>query len=111
MKSRSEFLEAFKQVLDQSISDPQLNGEQLAAALGMSRMHLHRHLQRYVGCSAREAILRERIKRARVLLMQEKYTVVSIATMLGFSDPAYFSRVFRQVCGLSPLQYRQQEEE
>lgn len=111
MQARSEFIQQFIITLNKQLPDPELNGASLADELAMSRMHLHRHLQRYYGKSAREVILRARMKRAKQLLRDKNLTIKHIAKNTGYSDPAYFSRVFRREAGCSPRQYRETEEE
>lgn len=111
MQARSEFLQQFLSTLKNQLSDPELNGASLAEELDMSRMHLHRHLQRYFGKSARELILRARLEHAKKMLRDKNLTVKHIARKTGYRDPAYFSRVFRKEVGYSPRQYREQEEE
>ena len=47
-----------------------------------------------------------RVSKAAVLLATTGLSVAEIAERVGFSDAAYFSRVFRKSCGKSPLEYR-----
>lgn len=51
--------------------------------------------------------IRERtVLEAKHLLHHTDWTIVEIADYLGFSDPAYFSRVFKQQAGVAPMEYR-----
>ncbi|MBF0244397.1 MAG: helix-turn-helix transcriptional regulator, partial [Planctomycetes bacterium] len=47
-----------------------------------------------------------RIRRARSLLESGDDTIDSVAHQCGYSDPLYFSRVFRRSVGVSPRSYR-----
>lgn len=47
-----------------------------------------------------------RISRAKQLLEQDSIKIHEIALQVGFRDPKYFNRVFRDVCGVSPSEYR-----
>ena len=49
-----------------------------------------------------------RCREACMLLSHEEYTVAEISAMVGFSTPALFSRVFTQMRGMSPSEYRKQ---
>ena len=48
-----------------------------------------------------------RVARARFLLDTTTLTVAEVAAELGYSDPLYFSRLFRRAQGQSPRDYRQ----
>ena len=79
--------------------------DRLASELGMSRATLQRRL-RAEGTSF-EAILdglRQRL--ARRYLRKENYSVKKTAYLLGFSDPAAFSRAFKRWTGQSPSELR-----
>jgi transcriptional regulator GlxA family with amidase domain len=47
-----------------------------------------------------------RIKRACQLLRQTEKTVSEVAYACGFTDPKYFSRIFKQSIGQAPTEYR-----
>ena len=47
-----------------------------------------------------------KIDRAKQLLREGKYNVSQIAQQLCFDTPNYFTKVFRRVTGMTPLQYR-----
>jgi AraC-like DNA-binding protein len=51
-----------------------------------------------------------RISQARRLLAERNATVKSVARRLGFSSPFYFSRVFREVTGITPIDYLRQQQ-
>jgi AraC family transcriptional activator of pobA len=52
-------------------------------------------------------ILRRRLMlEAKRLLLYSNMTISEVAYFLGFDDPAYFSRVFRQDEGVSPRGFR-----
>lgn len=50
-----------------------------------------------------------RIKKAKELLMEADYTITEIATLVGYQDPNYFSRVFKAISGDSPKQWKTQK--
>ncbi len=78
-----------------------------AAALAVSATHLSRITRAATGRPA-SALIDERIMReARRYLVYTNQPVASITYALGFNDPAYFSRVFTRVSGLSPRAFRQ----
>lgn len=56
-------------------------------------------------------LTRFRIEKAKSLLAKKRYMVYEVAEMVGYSDPAYFSRMFKQVTGLSPVEFVLQQQE
>ena len=53
-----------------------------------------------------EYILKTRIVMAQGMLRKERLSVTEISNRCGFSSISYFSRVFRQDTGMTPLQYK-----
>jgi YesN/AraC family two-component response regulator len=54
-----------------------------------------------------EYINRKRIELAKRLLVETKLQVQSIAQQCGIMDVHYFSKLFKRLVGLTPLEYRQ----
>lgn len=79
---------------------------QLARATGLSVSHFNREFREWTGYSPVEYQRRQRVARARELLADVTLSIKEIAARVGFDDPYHFSRVFRQVDGLAPSQYR-----
>jgi AraC-like DNA-binding protein len=59
-----------------------------------------------MGLTYREVLEQARYDRATFLLAQGDMAVADIATQLGYGEPTHFSRAFRRMAGLSPLEYR-----
>jgi YesN/AraC family two-component response regulator len=83
-----------------------LTREEIADGIGMSEDYLTRIFNREIGISPWDYLNRYRIFRAKELLVQTDNSISQIARRVGFSDPAYFSRVFRKLTGSSPSHYR-----
>lgn len=47
-----------------------------------------------------------RIEHAKALISSRKYKIAQIAALSGFSDEKYFSRIFKQITGSAPSEYR-----
>lgn len=73
--------------------------------------HSRRHVQRalsYEGVSWRLALITRRLREgARLLRANPALTVGEIAEKVGYSQPAQFSRTFREHMDMSPLEYRE----
>jgi AraC-like DNA-binding protein len=83
---------------------------EVAEAVGASEDYLSRVFHREMGISPWEYLNRYRILQAKELLRCTDDNVKTVARRVGFTDPAYFSRVFRKVVGTSPSAYRKHPE-
>lgn len=80
--------------------------DELCAVFHRSRSHLSHLFQKHAGCSLHAYCNRLRVQDAEILLCSTTLSVTAIAQMLGFSDAAYFVRVFRAANGITPLAFR-----
>lgn len=103
---RPSVAEQAKADIERSYHDPEYSIGVLTRRLGISRASLHRHFLSAYGISPGEYILRLRIEKARELLLRSRHSVKSVAYSVGFSDPLYFSKLFKRHIGISPLAYR-----
>lgn len=92
------------------VAEP-LTLEQLAQRFSYSPAYLNRILKRETGRSAIQYIKRTRISWAKALLRLNELSIAQIAAAVGYPDQNYFCRVFRQLEGISPSQYREQAAE
>ena len=79
---------------------------ELAAMADLSVSHFCAFFKRVTGFAPIDYWLHMRVQRACELLDTTDQPIKRIAGEMGFSDALYFSRVFRQVHGLSPRAYR-----
>jgi AraC family transcriptional regulator len=83
-----------------------LDMQSLAAETGYSRSHFLRLFRAATGCAPHHYLLQLRLKRAQELMRQERTSLIDIAAACGFSSHAHMSRLFRQMIGLTPTDYR-----
>ncbi|WOD43517.1 tetratricopeptide repeat protein [Hwangdonia lutea] len=100
-----QFLEKVQQVLDEKLTEPSFSVEKFSAAVGMSRMQLHRKLKALTDLSASEFIRSQRLKLAASLLQKSDANISEIGYTVGFNDHAYFSKCFKEAYGCSPSEY------
>lgn len=79
----------------------------LARWAGFSPQHLNRLFRRQIGVTPLQYLARLRMDLAATLLTEGRLTVRAIAAKVGFDDPYYFSRTFKDHFGRSPDHYRQ----
>jgi AraC-like DNA-binding protein/quercetin dioxygenase-like cupin family protein len=80
--------------------------EQIAAECHVSNAHLCRLFRRYDHQSPYQFLLQLKMRAAAEWLQQPGSLVKQVAERTGFSDPFHFSRVFKNVLGLSPESFR-----
>ena len=83
--------------------------ENIAERLGMNVRTLHRHLADE-GHSWQKLLDEVRLQEARLQLRQTRKPQADIAEALGYSDIRSFQRSFKRHTGMTPGQYRQQDE-
>ena len=99
---------AIKYVED-NMSRTELSVEELSRELGMSRVHLYKKLLQITGKTPIEFIRVIRLKRAAQLLRESQLHVSEVAFEVGFNNPKYFSRYFKDEFGLLPSVYQEKE--
>ncbi len=98
------FVEKLMSVVGEHYSDAEFSIESLASLMGMSQSTLSRRAKSMIGKTPVEVLNEYRLNRAKALLKENKdeYNIAEIAYLVGFSDPAYFSRKFKDFFGVLP---------
>ncbi len=108
-QSRNEYVRRIHKVQDyiESNIDSSLSIEELADVAGFSKYHFHRIFKGIVDEPLSRYVNRLKLERATNLLTYRlDMTITDIAYHFGFTDPAVFSRTFKNYYGVSPSQYR-----
>ena len=104
-KPASSFYQEVLLLVERNYIRPDYGVEELADALGLSRIHLNRKLKAEAGTSPSTMLKEVRMKHAIALLDEGRLSVAEIAAACGFSTPSYFSTAFREYCGKTPSEY------
>ncbi len=102
------FLQRVIAVVEQNISDSELDIERFSELVGVSRMQLYRKLHALTDMTVKEFIRHIRLKRAAQLLVQNKMNVSETAYAVGFNDLSHFRKCFKRAFGLSASEYADQ---
>ena len=78
----------------------------LAEFCHCSESYISRIFKRRIGVNINVYINKVRVELAENHLLLSKESISSIAARVGFNDPNYFSRVFTQIIGISPTEFR-----
>jgi AraC-like DNA-binding protein len=97
-----------KCVVREQFANPELTVQHVADVLGCSADYLSHRFHTETKERLTHYIQRIRVSGAMLALSDTALTVSEIAYSSGFSDPAYFARVFRQHKGVTPHEYRAQ---
>jgi len=92
-------------IVEQNISNPAFSVDKLAKEIGMSRVHLYKKLTALTGKTPIEFIRIIRLRRAAQLLEKSQLSVSEIAYQVGFNNPKYFSRYFKEEFNVLPSEY------
>jgi AraC family transcriptional regulator len=88
--------------------DDDLTLEEMAEAVELSRAHFSQMFRKSTGQSPHQFVLRHRVEHAKVILRAPNMRVLDVAVACGFKTQQHFARVYRQMCGISPREYRQE---
>lgn len=83
-----------------------LQAAEVLAHLGMSRASLQQRMKAVTGRTIHREIQRVRLTRAKNLLASSDLTIKQVARESGFASVQYMTRVFRDLVGDTPAQYR-----
>lgn len=104
-------MEAWKSIQDtieyiEEHYQEELSVEVLSRVAHLSEFYYQRLFYRLVNKTVGEYIKLRRLEKAAVLLKQENTSILEVAVACGFNSHAHFTRVFKQVYGLTPDYYR-----
>ena len=95
--------------VEKNMARSDLSVEELSRELGMSRAHLYKKISQITGKTPIEFIRIIRLKRAAQLLRESQQNISEIAFQVGFNNPKYFSRYFKEEFGVLPSVYQEKE--
>lgn len=98
-------IEATAAYMELHLHEP-VTRETLAALADMNPEHYSRLFRKYKGKTPIDYITELRMTRAKALMRQGEQSIISVARQVGYADPYYFSRRFKQAVGISPSLYR-----
>ncbi|MFN8438328.1 MAG: two-component regulator propeller domain-containing protein [Cytophagales bacterium] len=104
--SDNQFVKQLIQIIDDHISDEDFGVEQLSHKISMHRTNLSKKASELTGFSPIELIKIQRMKAAAILMTTSGKNVSEVAYAVGFSDPKYFSKVFKAYYGVLPSEYQ-----
>ncbi|MEO5648189.1 MAG: ATP-binding protein, partial [Chitinophagaceae bacterium] len=105
-KIEDAFVTKVREAIEQNFNNANFTVEQLCKLIFMSHSQCHRKLEALTGCSPNKFIRIIRLNKARELLKDPAISIAAVAMESGYNDPGYFARVFKQEYGLTPQEWR-----
>lgn len=82
--------------------------DDLCTEMGMSRSSLYNKVKALTSQSPSDFVRQIRLTEAAALLRSKQYTVAEVSDMMGYSDPKYFTDIFKKHYGMTPSAYMKQ---
>ena len=93
------------------IFDSDLSVQELSRQAGVSEVYFRKLFRSMYNTTPSKYIINSRILYARSVLQEDSQIKISqLSEMVGYTDPFYFSKLFKQCTGISPQQYRRVDE-
>lgn len=93
-------------IIQENINNSNFNVTKLSEELKISKIKCYRIFKEILGIPPSEFILEIKMKKAENLLLNSSLNIAEISYEIGFSDPKYFSKVFKKIYGKSPKKYK-----
>jgi len=99
---KAKFLKNVVEVIHKEMNNENFGTRQLAYSLHLSESQLYRKLKAITGKSTAIFIRSIRLQKAKELILTTDKTISEIAYEVGFHDPSWFSRAFKEEFGFAP---------
>jgi signal transduction histidine kinase/DNA-binding response OmpR family regulator/ligand-binding sensor domain-containing protein len=109
-KTEHAFVKKVREIVEANFVNSDFSVEQLCRLVFMSHSQLHRKLEALTGCSPNRFIRIVRLNKAKELLSNPHLPIAAVALDCGYNDAGYFARVFKQDTGLTPQEWRNQQQ-
>ena len=102
----NHLLNMAKEYIRDHIADERLSLETVSDYVGLSRVYFCRLFHKMEGVTFSSYIRKERIEKAKQLLLTTNMKVFEVSSAVGFSHAKYFCQVFKQYVGQTPMEYQ-----
>ena len=81
----------------------------MASACGVCKAYIQRLFRKERDTSIKEYLIKYRIEQSCKYLINTDYSVAVVSEMVGFNDIKYFYMKFKEIVGMTPIQYKQSQ--
>jgi len=105
-RTDEDFVREAVEVLEKNIANADFSVDEWAREMGLSRTSMYKKILSSTGKTPIGFIRSFRMQRAAQLLEKGRHNVAEVAYMVGFNNPKYFARYFKEVYGVLPSVYQ-----
>lgn len=80
--------------------------DEVANYVGMNISYMSRFFKKHVGMNFNDYVNSFRVEYSKEYLENQRYSIIDVALMMGFTDQSYYSKVFKKYTGVTPGKYR-----
>ena len=101
-----DFLKKAVSIVEIYLADTDFSQEKFCAEIGMSKASLYRKINSLTNQSINEFVRNIRLKKAaKILRSGKQFHIAELGYRVGFSEPSYFTKKFRELFGMTPKAY------
>lgn len=105
-----KFIEQATHVVEMNLENSEFNVETFSKEMGVGRTVLFQKIKGITGSTPNNFIMNMRLKKSAFFLLNApEMNISDIAYRLGFGNPQYFNKCFRELFGIAPTQYRKSQ--
>lgn len=99
------FMEKATKIIEDNMAREDFNVSLLAEMLSVDTKQLYRKLKQLTGVTPVNYIRKLRLRKAAVLLEEDKFTISEVMYLVGYSNSSYFSKNFAEEFGVTPREF------
>ncbi|WP_321287636.1 two-component regulator propeller domain-containing protein [uncultured Sunxiuqinia sp.] len=107
-KADQEFMDKVIRLVEENMTNSEFSVDKMLPEFGFGRTVFYKKMKGISGYSPKDFVRIVRMKKAAELLCSGGITVSEVAFDVGYSDPEYFSRMFKKHFGKTPSEYQKQ---
>lgn len=104
--SKRKIIRDIEKIITENL-DKEISLEKIALQLYLNPSYLSRLFKENVGKSYTKYVMEKRIEKAKELLREENYKIYEIGEFVGYENTKYFNKVFKEMVGMTPKEYRE----
>ena len=104
-----QFLQAVIESIEAHLEQSEFDLDQLSKEVNMSKSTLYRKIKSMTGLTPLDFVRNVKMKRACMMLSSHSVTISEVAYAVGFNNPKYFTKCFKEEFGVTPTEYQQMQ--
>lgn len=104
----SSIVDKVMKIIQSEYATPGLSVSMISARIYLSPNYLSELFKQKTGRTIGQTITDIRMEHAKILMLDNNYTLSQISKLTGYNDPDYFAKAFKNRTGMTPSTYRKQ---